>query len=532
MKKYVNSPFPFALAAVVLALITLLSFRTRAADSISTPSPSWPFSGQSLANLWSQPAEMAIDRSNVNTLVVKWVFATGGDVSATPTVAGNVVYFPDWAGNLYAVAAETGSLMWSHQISDYNGVAGSVTRVSPAVSGNTLFIGDTQSFSAAHNGANLIAIDRNTGNRLWITEVETHPAALITGSPVVVNGVVYQAISSMEEALASYSNYACCTFRGSVVAVNAASGKKLWQTYDVPDNGGKVGSYSGGAIWQPPAIDTTRELLYIGTGNNYTVPSQVEQCEKYVITHHLNRICTAVNDHADSALALNLQTGAIKWTKKLRGYDVWNAACENPRPGINCPSPEGPDYDLPGAGPNLVGKIVGFGQKSGIYWALNPSTGAIVWSQLVGPGGSIGGIEWGTASDGTHIFVAIADADGKQYTLVPSGQQINWGSWSALDAATGKILWQTADPTQGTMDLSSVSVANGVMYAGSFDATGHMYALNSSTGQILWSYASGGSVIDAPSIVNGVLYWGSGYRKEAPGTGNNKVYAFALPAGN
>jgi polyvinyl alcohol dehydrogenase (cytochrome) len=177
-----------------------------------------------------------------------------------------------------------------------------------------------------------------------------------------------------------------------------------------------------------------------------------------------------------------------------------------------------------------VGSIVGFGQKSGIYWALNPDNGNIVWSTPVGPGSSLGGIEWGTASDGHRIYVAIGNRNHLPYTLVPSGLRITWGSWSALDVATGNILWQTADPTAGATDTGSVSVANGIMYAGS--NSGQMYALDTRTGQILWNFASGGSVIDGPSIVDGVLYWGSGYRNIPPGIGNNKVYAFALASSN
>jgi polyvinyl alcohol dehydrogenase (cytochrome) len=175
-----------------------------------------------------------------------------------------------------------------------------------------------------------------------------------------------------------------------------------------------------------------------------------------------------------------------------------------------------------------VGNIVGFGQKSGIFWALNPDNGNIVWSTPVGPGASLGGIEWGTATDGKRIYVAIANSDLLPYKLVPSGKQITWGAWSALDVATGKILWQTADPTVGAIDRGSVSVANGVMYAGS--NSGQMYALDAATGKVLWNFASGGSVIDGPSIVDGALYWGSGYR-EINGTGNNKVYAFGLSGG-
>jgi polyvinyl alcohol dehydrogenase (cytochrome) len=192
---------------------------------------------------------------------------------------------------------------------------------------------------------------------------------------------------------------------------------------------------------------------------------------------------------------------------------------------VTCESPAGPDYDLGGSGANLLSGLVGFGQKSGIYWGLNPVNGAVLWGTIVGPGGTQGGVEWGTATDGQRIYVAIANNGFTPYTLT-SGQIITWGSWSALDPSTGKILWQTADPTPGALDTGAVSVANGVLYAGSL--SGEMYALDAATGNVLWSYASGGSVIDGPSIVDGTVYWGSGYARNG-GTGNNQVYAFALP---
>ena len=487
----------------------------------------WRIAGRDLENSWNQPNEHRISPANVTSLKPKWVFSTGSDVSATPTVAGDTVYVPDWAGNLYAVQKDDGHLLWSRHIAEYDGVAGAVARVSPAVHNNELIIGDIQSERSTHNGANVIAVDRNTGALRWITQVDKHPAAIITGSPVFVGDVVFIGVSSNEEALATDPSYPCCTFRGSVVALNANTGQMLWKTYDMPDNGGKPGGYSGGAVWQPPAIDPVRGLLYIGTGNNYSAPQSVLDCQaKAIAENNLKANCAAADDHFDTALALQLNNGQIKWAKRLQGYDVWTVACIRPGPGVTCPSPAGPDYDLGGSGPNLLPHIVGFGQKSGIYWALNPDTGDIVWSSVVGPGGTLGGIEWGTATDGQRIFVAITNSAHMSYTLMPSGRTINWGSWSALDAASGKILWQTADPTQGALDMGSVSVANGVMYAGSY--AGGMYGLNSKTGEILFRFMSGGSVIDGPSIVDGFLFWGSGYRRIPPGIGNNKLYAFTV----
>ncbi len=491
----------------------------------------WLMSGHDFANSRSQPAEVRINPANVHSLAVKWVFTTGADVSATPTVSGDAVFVPDWAGNLFAVNKHTGQLIWSHKISDYDGSTGALSRTSPAIHGNEVIVGDIEVRFALHDGANIIAVDRRTGTLRWITRVDTHPTAQITGSPVVFGDVVYVGVTSQEEVFSLAPlfglDYACCTFRGSVVALDANSGKLLWKTYTVPDNGGQPGGYSGGPVWQPPAIDPVRHQLYVGTGNNYSAPQSVLDCEKQALADSdPNADCAAPDDRFDSALALDLADGHIRWSKRLLGYDVWTNACIVQGAQSLCPSPPGPDYDLGGSGPNLLPGSVGFGQKSGMYWALNPDNGDVRWSTQVGPGGGTGGIQWGTATDGRRVYAAISNSNQKPYTLVPSGQQINWGAWSALDAVTGRLLWQTADPTSGAVDAGSVSVANGLIYSGS--SSGSMYALDAATGKVLWSFASGGSVVDGPSIVDGVLYWGSGYSEATPGTGNTKLYAFSL----
>jgi polyvinyl alcohol dehydrogenase (cytochrome) len=159
-----------------------------------------------------------------------------------------------------------------------------------------------------------------------------------------------------------------------------------------------------------------------------------------------------------------------------------------------------------------------------MYWALRPDTGDVVWSSMVGPGAFLGGIEWGTAADGTRIYIAVTNSGNKPYPLV-DGTTITWGAWSALDVGTGRILCQTADPAQG-LALGSVSVANGVLYAPS--VSGSMLALDASTGRILWTFDSGGSVVDGPSIVDGTVYWSSGYKKAPKGIPNNKVFAFSV----
>jgi polyvinyl alcohol dehydrogenase (cytochrome) len=486
----------------------------------------WGLSGHDLTNSHNQPAEVLIGSANAKLLTVKWVFNTGADVSATPTVSGHDVFFPDWAGNLFAVNRDTGQLIWSHKISDYNHFAGSISRSSPAIQGDEIILGDIEAKNPSRQGASLIAVDRRTGALRWITRVESHISAQITGSPVVFDGTVYVGVSSAEETFAfGGKRYPCCTFRGSVVAVDAQSGKIQWKTYLLPDNAGKPGGYSGAAVWQSPAIDPVRHQLYVGSGNNYSAPASVLKCQQQALANRNPAPnCDAPENHFDSAMALDLADGHIRWSRRLLAYDVWTAPCMVPSFKALCPSPAGPDYDLGGAGPNLLDGVVGFGQKSGIYWALDPDKGAILWRTQVGPGGGTGGIEWGTASDGRRIYAAVSNSDQKPYKLVPSGRQITWGAWSALDVSTGKLIWQTADPTSGAFDPGAVSVANGVMYAGS--QSGLMYALDAASGKVLWSFASGGAVVGGPAIVDGVVYWGSGYRDS--GATNNKLYAFSL----
>src|SRR5712671_7995258 len=185
----------FAIFALFRSIL-LVSPPSSQSQSDLSHSGQWRIAGQNLSDSRSQPEEHSISPTNVNGLTQKWVFTTGGDVSATPTVDGNAVYFPDWGGNLFAVDKNSGKLIWSHKISEYDGVDGAISRVSPAVNGNQVIIGDILSSNKVHNGANVISVDRESGTLRWMTHVDDHPAAIITGSPVVFHGVVYIAVSS------------------------------------------------------------------------------------------------------------------------------------------------------------------------------------------------------------------------------------------------------------------------------------------------------------------------------------------------
>ena len=486
----------------------------------------WATAGGDLTNTRSQASEHEISVATAPDLAVDWSVETGGDVSATPAVDDERVYFPDWSGNLYAVDRDTGAVVWVRTITSYTGIPGDKARATPAISGDTLVIGNQGPFGG---GGKVLGIDKNTGALRWATQVEDHPAAIITQSATIHAGVVYIGVASQEEALSAVvPDYPCCSFRGSMAALDLRTGKVLWKTWTAPEG------YSGTAVWgSSPAIDTRRGSVYIATGNNYSVPPDVLQCvADHVGNPDATRACLAADDFFDAIMALDLRTGQIRWATRALPYDAWTVDCiPFFGDGDNCPEPAGPDYDF-GQAPALFqardarGRnqdLVGAGQKSGKYWALDPDTGAVVWTTQTGPGGTAGGLQWGSAVDGRRIYTANANSN-----LVPWGPSgTTAGMWSALDAATGAILWQTAPPDGGSTS-GPVTTANGVVFGCSLDPAGHMYALDAATGEVLWSYASGGSCLSGAAISDGTLYWGSGYSNFGFGTPNNRLYAFSV----
>lgn len=547
----------------------------------------WASWGGNLENTHVGINSPAITPESVADLKVKWQYKTHGDVSAIPLVTERHVYFPDWgpgffaplAGGsyLHAIERETGKNVWSHSVFKYSkNILNSLARSSFAISGDLMVFGDNRGVVDSllsingSKGAAVYALNRYTGELVWKTRVDENMLSIVTQSPVIHKGKVYVGTSSNEEASARITND-CCSFRGSMLALDLATGTILWRTYMTPKSQEKDG-FTGNAVWgSQPAIDVKRNAVYIATGNNYTLPKVMEDCIKQFKgkpkaqqTECYDRLDSSEN-YASSVLALDLDTGAIKWARKLQNFGAWTYACDTKllAPGLpakakNCEDLDSLDFDF-GQAPMLVRTkiggvnkdIVAVGQKSGVFWAFDPDQGGeTLWSAAVGPGGVLGGMEFGSASDGERIYVGITNFEHNEYEIAAGplkGKKVNGGSWTALDAATGTILWQTPDPSSEkslkgfhfhasfgaflgdgffATAKGPMTVNQGVVFAGSMDRKGNMYAFDARDGRILWNFESGGSVMSAPAIVDNVLYWGSGYSKT--GFSSNKLYAFSL----
>jgi polyvinyl alcohol dehydrogenase (cytochrome) len=534
--------------------------------------------GQNVCNTSSQKNAGGISVTSVANLAPKWQFdkSTGahGDVSATPAVVGGGVYFPDWGGYINRLDAMDGHVVWSQIVADLltasgkpGNLGGFVSRDTPVVTQGLVIFGTVRDPPevATHGGTGgyMIAVSQDTGTVKWVTTVEQHPLSVITGSPVLEGGTLYVGVSSQEEysiiGATFGASYKCCSFRGSVAALDVTTGQVKWQTHTISDDlyygsagapeGGlpadaappPMSGYTGVAIWSStPVVDRKRKQLIVTTGDNYTLPSA-------------GAPGTPPGNWVDSVVALDIDSGQMKWAKQLPNGGKPGAS-DAFAVGIS----SGPDSDF-GAGANLFTvmvngapkDLVGAGQKSGVYFALDADTGDVVWQTTIGPGGGLGGIQWGTATDGIRIYTANNNGRGAMWTLLGNGpmagQSTGTGTWTALNAATGDVDWQVPSPsatTSGTLGGASVNgpvvVVNGVMFGGVMDSAGTMVALNAATGDVLWQFPSGGSIYGGPAVSGGVVYWGSGYpgqgglmakRPLGIGTSTTKasLYAFSVP---
>ena len=479
--------------------------------------PQWNGWGVDVTNTRFQPDEHArLPAADVPRLRLQWAFGYPNSATAQsqPTVVGGRLFVASERGVVYALDAKTGCTHWT--FAAQSGVRSAMTVTRLPDRRHALFFGDFN--------ANVYALDAATGAEIWRRDVETHEGARITGAPVYDAGRLYVPVSSLEELLAANPEYPCCTFRGSVAALDALTGDVVWQSFTIPEtprprgrnpDGFFLMGPSGAAVWSAPTIDAKRGLVYAATGNAYTEPAAAT---------------------TDAIIAFDIDTGAIRWTNQLTPDDAFILNCDGGNP--NCPDDSGPDFDF-GASPVLVTSSDGrdllvIGQKAGVGYALDPDQdGAIVWRYQVGEGSELGGIEWGFAVDGEKAYFANSDY------LTPEP-----GGLAAVRLRTGELVWY-AEPHEPVCEmcspalLAAVTTIPGVVFSGAYD--GLFRAYDADDGSVLWEFdtngdydavngvpARGGSINGpGPVVVDGMVYVNSGYAAFG-GRPGNVLLAFAV----
>lgn len=447
---------------------------------------------------------------SVGKLRLKWSLAFPGALYARsqPALAGGGVFVGGDDARVYALDAATGCARWVFEAS--GAVRMGLVLDPPSATGGTtkVYFGDVL--------GNAYALDARTGAVVWRRQLDAHPSATLTASPALHDGVLYWPVSSLEEPAAAMPTYQCCTFRGSVAALDSGSGAERWRAFMVAPpvatarnaNGVQQFGPSGAAIWSTPVVDAARGQVYVATGDNYSSPA-----------NHLS----------DAIVAVDLASGAVRWSYQATEGDSWNVSCGWADVG-NCPQEAGPDHDF-GAAPALARDAQGreyllAGQKSGVVYAVDPASGREIWHRRVGRGGALGGIHFGIAADAARVYVPISDFPDGEAHEVPARPGL-----FALDLATGNEAWAAvaADACGGKRFCfpgygGAISITDDLLLAGSTDA--HVRIYDKGNGTVLWDYdtdrafttvsgveARGGSISggSAPIAWGGQLFVNSGY---------------------
>jgi polyvinyl alcohol dehydrogenase (cytochrome) len=433
------------------------------------------------------------------------------------------------SGRVYALGLKDGCQHWMFKAD--GGVRAAIVVGDTEDGATVAYFGDVRAFA--------YSVDASTGALRWKKQIDTHRAARVTGSPVLYHGRLYVPVSSVEEGIGGQPTYECCTFRGSIVALDPATGDELWHTYMITEaptpraknaNGTQLWGPSGAAVWSAPTVDAATKSLYVATGDAYSMPAAPT---------------------TDAIVALDLETGAIKWVTQATAGDAFTMACGT-ADTTNCPEKAGPDHDF-GQSPILAtlanGKrVIVAGQKSGVVHAFDPDQGGKkLWSTTVGRGGELGGIEWGSASDGTNMYVPLSDITFKEPALRQRGglnAEVGGGLF-ALRLMDGKQAWLSrpngcGDKASCSPALSAPAAAiPGAVFGGSID--GHFRAFATTDGHVLWDFdtardfdtvngvkARGGSIdVGGAAIANGVVVTTSGYGQWG-GMRGNVLLAFSV----
>ena len=390
-------------------------------DVDTGPATIWTqgFDRQNHRNL--SAAEAGLTTRDMGNLELAWAmgFPSTANMRSQPAIVGNTMYYPIVdSGQLFAldIGGDAPCVKWvyEHDIPLRTTVGYHQFNGRPV-----LVFSDT----AAHT----LMMDAITAEIIWDVSVQVTSVSNVTAMPVLYGDRVYVPISSGELNMGAAPDYECCTSHGAVVALDAATGERIWVYHTMEDArpttvsrlGVQQYGPSGAPIWTAPAVDEKRGLLYVGTGENTSAPA---------------------TDTSDAILAIHLEDGSLAWKFQATPNDIFLTGCMADPDGPNCP----PDYSINkdwdfGAAIMLAQRgdgsdLVLAGQKNGVVWALEPDSGELAWSTKIGPGGAMGGVHWGMAFDGQRVFAANNQSTG------PTADGNDPGLF-ALNVNTGSLVW-------------------------------------------------------------------------------------------
>jgi polyvinyl alcohol dehydrogenase (cytochrome) len=485
---------------------------TPAADPLQ--GPRWMAWGNDTTNA-RYAAQGGLTAQDLPRLKLKWAFAYEGATSARvqPALAGGKLFAASDNAELHALDPKTGCTYWTYRAEF--GVRSALT-VWPYRSGGAtryaVFFGDQR--------ANAYAVDTVTGQLVWKRKVDDHQFAAITGAIAVADGRAFVPVQGLgEEGSGGRGQNPCCTFRGNLTALDASTGAVLWRTYTVDEpnlrgknarNGTDAFGPAGGGIWSSPTVDMTRGSVYVATGNAYADPPQ---------------------SMTDAVVAMDMQSGKVKWVFQGTPNDNWLGGCPPKSDGSGCPETMGPDHDF-SAAPMLVTvdgrQLIVIPQKSCVAHAINPDTGALAWQYRYGQGDALGG-QYGGTFDGRQAYFG----NGSYRSPAPGGVK-------AVRAGTGQEAWSAppqpvlcaGQPRCNASQAGATTAIPGAVLAVSID--GGLRACAADDGTILWQFdtnrsfetvngapGTGASIDGSPLIVGaGMIFVNSGYGGIAARPGN------------
>jgi len=430
----------------------------------------WPTAGADLDNSRTAPSS-EITSANVDELEVGWEreLPEAGTLSTAPVVVDGVVYLQDSSGSVNAIDQATGDVRWTSEPTGAN-----IGPFGVAV--------DEERVYALDAATGVLALSKDDGEPLWSTDITATDSTGVGIQPLVVDDIVLA--SSVPVSIGGI--YAPGD-RGVISALDAETGELLWEFDTVlgDDLWGHPEVNSGGGAWYPPAVDLETRTVYVGTGNPAPFPGTPEW------PNGTSR--PGDNLYTDSILALDLDTGALRWFHQVTPHDLFD------RDQIHAlvARPPGADPVVVSAG------------KSGVVVGLDPVTGDVAWRTEVGlhqnddlltldgpteiAPGTFGGVLTPPATADGIVYLASVRSpttllpDETAYFGAPMG--VGDGEVTAVDATDGEVLWTSTvdgDP------LGGAAVVGDLVLTALLDGT--VLALDRATGEEVWRHATEGSV--------------------------------------